>query len=99
MALPRRNSYPKIERLETRLTTEQKERIQRAAKLRNLSVSDFVVQSSLEAAEQVIQTEQILSLSAQDSELFVQALLTPREPNAKLKAAFQSHDQDVISLD
>jgi uncharacterized protein (DUF1778 family) len=52
-----------------------------------LSVSDFIVQHSDQAAKNIIQEELEWKLSEADSIAFVKALLHPPGPNARLKAA------------
>ena len=75
----------KPERLEARVTSEQKELIERAADLEGRSLTDFVVASVAAAAKQVIQEHEILKLAAQDRAVFLAALQNPPEPNAKLR--------------
>jgi uncharacterized protein (DUF1778 family) len=85
-------------RTEARLRPDQKRRIERAANLRGQSVSDFMVQQSDQAAKEIIQEETVWKLSERDSKAFVKALLHPRGPNAKLKAAFAKHKDALSSL-
>ena len=77
----------KLERLETRVTSEQKRLIEQAAKLEGRSITDFVLASAQAAARQVIQEHAILKLTIKDREVFVHALMNPPEPNAKLREA------------
>ncbi len=51
--------------------------------------------SLLNAANQVIQENEMMILSKQDQEIFVEALLNPPEPSAKLKAAAQRYKQNM----
>ena len=51
----------------------------------------------LERAQKTIDVHEVMSLSAQDSETFVNALSEPVEFNQKLSDALQKHDQSVIS--
>jgi len=44
-----------------------------------------------EAAVRVIAETQTIRLSARDSRAFAEVLLTPREPNARLKASAQRY--------
>ena len=88
-AVPR--TKPRLERLEARLPAEAKAIIQHAADLSGRSLSDFVVSSALEAAEESIRNHEIIVLSARDSIAFVEALLNPREPNEALREAFRLH--------
>ena len=81
----------KPERLEARLPAETKAIIQRAADLSGRSLSDFVVSSALNAAEETIRNHEVIVLSARDSIMFVEALLNPRGPNEALRSAFRLH--------
>jgi uncharacterized protein (DUF1778 family) len=90
------NSKPprqKAERLETRLTAEQKELLQRAASLQGRSLTDFVIESAQAAALRTVREYEVLRLNARDSEAFVAALLDTREPGERLKAAYERYKQ------
>ena len=73
------------ERLETRVTADQKSLIERAAALQGRTVTDFVLTSVQEAARRAIEEHQRLDLSVRDSEAFVEALLTPKPVNDRLR--------------
>ncbi len=77
----------KRERLETRITPAQKRLIERAARLRGTSLTDFVVLSAQQAATEVIQDFEVLTLRGRDQEIFIKAILNPPEPSAAMKAA------------
>lgn len=62
-------------------------RIEQAARLKGLSLSDFIVQHADEAAIKTIQLHTSWTLEERDRDLFVQALLNPPEPSARMKAA------------
>jgi uncharacterized protein (DUF1778 family) len=83
----------KAERLEARLSREQKELIQHAADLAGRSLTDFVLSASQEAANKVIREYEVIGLTAKESENFVNALLNPPKPNAALKKAMQRHNK------
>ena len=87
------------ERLEARVTREQKEMLQRAAELSGLSLTDFLITSAQNAAEAAIREHSIITLTARDSIAFAEALLTLRKPNAALRAAFDRYDQEVTFKD
>lgn len=76
-------------RLEARITPEQKELIEHAAALEGRSISDFVVSSVQAAALETIHQHEIITLSARDSRIFVEALLNPPEPNEALREAMR----------
>jgi uncharacterized protein (DUF1778 family) len=77
----------KKERLETRLTPQQKKRIERAARIKGTSLSDFVVLSADDAALRVIREQETLTLTERASEVFVDALLNPPAPGRRLAVA------------
>jgi uncharacterized protein (DUF1778 family) len=79
------------ERLEARVSRDQKALFQRAAELQGRTLTDFVITSVHEAAVRVIEETHTIRLSAADSQAFAEALLHPREPNARLKAAAQRY--------
>jgi uncharacterized protein (DUF1778 family) len=83
----------KAERLEARISKEQKELFQRAADLQGRSLTDFVLSSVLDAAKRAIQEHEMMILSVQDREVFVEALLNPPELSCKLEAAAQRYKQ------
>jgi uncharacterized protein (DUF1778 family) len=83
------------ERLEARISKEHKELLQRAADIQGRSLTDFVITSVLDAAKKAIQEHEIMILSAQDREVFANALLNPPEPSAKLRAAAQRYKQQM----
>src|SRR5690349_5845989 len=75
------------ERLEARVSHEQKALFQRAAELQGRTLTDFVIASVHAAAVRTIEEMQTIRLNAADSRAFAEALLNPREPSARLKAA------------
>ncbi|HKF46267.1 MAG TPA: DUF1778 domain-containing protein [Terracidiphilus sp.] len=77
----------RTERTEARLLPEQKKRIERAAQIKGLSVSDFIVQHADEAAIRTIEQHATLRLSERNSRIFIESLLNPPEPGKRLKAA------------
>ena len=81
----------KRERLEARVSPEQKALIQRAAALTGRSLTDFVVSSAQAAAEETIRTHEVIRLSARDTEILIEALLNPPEPNEALREAARRH--------
>ena len=83
----------KQERLEARLTPEQKELLQQAAAIEGTSVTDFVVRIACQAAAQALRDHSVLVLTAQESRDFVQGLLNPPAPNAALRSAAEHYKQ------
>ena len=81
----------KRERLEARITQEQKALFQRAADLSGRTLTDFVVASTQAAAEEIVRQRDLFVLSPRDSIRFVEALLSPPEPNEQLRAAAEHY--------
>jgi uncharacterized protein (DUF1778 family) len=75
------------QRLEARLSKEQKQLFVRAAKLQGRSLTDFVIASAQEAAIETVRTHAALRLSERDRQTFVSALLAPPAPAKTLKQA------------
>lgn len=83
----------RTERTEARLLPDQKERIEQAASIKGLSVSDFIVQHADEAAIKTIESHNSWVLSRRDMEFFVETLLNPPEPSARMKAAAKRYKE------
>jgi uncharacterized protein (DUF1778 family) len=79
----------RAERLEARISRDQKQLLQRAADLQGRTLSDFVVSSAQEAAVRTIERMQIIKLSLEDSRAFAEALLNPPEPTPALRRSFR----------
>src|SRR5438128_11702444 len=75
----------RAERLEARLTAEQKRLIEHAAALQGRTVTDFVLTSVQEAARRAIEEHQRIDLSIRDSQAFVEALINPQPVNDRLR--------------
>jgi uncharacterized protein (DUF1778 family) len=78
-------------RLEVRVSVAQKGLLQRAAVLSGRSLSEFVVASAQDAARRVIAEHESIRLSREEQQAFVEALLQPPEPNARLKRAAKAY--------
>jgi uncharacterized protein (DUF1778 family) len=83
----------RTERTEARLRPDQKARIERAASLKGISVSDFMVQHAEEAAIRTIEQYENWTLSERDREVFFAALENPPEPSPRLLAAIDLYNQ------
>lgn len=83
----------RAKRLEVRVTADQKNKIERAARLKGTSVTDFVVNEAQAAAIATIKEFEVLELRDDDRRVFVEALLNPPKPNAALKQAVARHKE------
>lgn len=86
----------KAERMDMRLSTQQKRLIEQGAALKGLSTSDFVIQSAAQAAEQLIYDQQIINLSLEGQRAFLAALESPPQPNETLKEAAKFYKANVV---
>lgn len=86
-------SAVKRERLEARVSPEQKALFQRAADLTGRSLTDFVVSSVQAAAEETIRTHEVIRLSEGATRQIIEAMLNPPEPNDNLRRAYERHGE------
>jgi uncharacterized protein (DUF1778 family) len=77
-------------RLELRLASDDNDRIARAAALRGVAVSDFMREAVLREADITLAADSIVSLSEQESRLFLAALDRPFLPAERLKKAMDA---------
>jgi uncharacterized protein (DUF1778 family) len=89
------NTSPKSARLETRVSPELKELIERAAAYTGRTVSDFVIAQVEVAAKKVIQEHERLRLDQTQSRMLVDALLSAKKPNKRLKLAMEDYRKRV----
>jgi len=91
------NPTPKSARIETRVSSEQKELIERAAAYTGRTGSDFVVAHVEVAAKKVIEEHERLRLDQTQSRILVEALLSAKKPNKNLKLAMDNYRKRVES--
>lgn len=77
----------KEQRLEARVTRDQKRLIERAAELRGTTVTEFLVASAQQAAAETIRNHEVLVLRNEARDVFINALLNPPAPNEALRSA------------
>jgi uncharacterized protein (DUF1778 family) len=80
-------------RVEARVSAEQKQFFARAAEMRGISFTDFVISSLQEASVQTIEDHSRMKLTADEQRTFINALLKPPAPNAALRKAAARLDQ------
>lgn len=91
------NTKTKSARLETRVSQEQKDLIELAAAYTGRTVSDFVVAHLEVAAKKVVDEYERIHLDKEQSRVLVDALLSPKRPNKKLRSAVEEHRKRVES--
>ncbi len=90
-----KKSETKDDRLQVRLDADAKSVLQRAARYRQKTVSQFVLSTALQEAEKVIRENEAVTLSAPDWKIFYDALTNPPEPNPALRKAFARYKKAV----
>lgn len=79
------------ERLEARISSQQKLLFVQAAELQGLSLTDFIVSAISDAANQVVREHEIISLTRRDQVAFAEALLAPPQPLHELQTAVEDY--------
>lgn len=81
----------KSARLEARLQQSKKDVIAQAAAIAGFTITEFTVNSTYENATKIIEREKLLSLSQEDSKIFVDALNAPPAPSKRLQQAARTY--------
>lgn len=79
----------KDSRVDFRLSDVQKSLLERAAEIKHLSLSSYILSSSIKQAELDIAENEMLILSNRDRDLVMSALENPPEPNEALRGMFK----------
>jgi uncharacterized protein (DUF1778 family) len=85
------------ERLEARVSRQQKKLFQRAAELRGVTLTDFLIVSLQEAATKTIEDHNTVRLTIEEQKAFVEALMNPPAPNQNLRRAAERHRKTVAA--
>ena len=80
-------------RLEARVSAETKALCQKAAAIQGSTLTDFVVNCTVEAAKRTVRENEFVELTVRDRIAFVEALLNAPAPNARLRRAAKRHPQ------
>jgi uncharacterized protein (DUF1778 family) len=80
------NKVMKDARLEARVTTEQKQLMERAASLRGQNLTEFIISTLAEASVQIIKDGEFIELTNRDRQFFADALLNPVPPSDQAMA-------------
>jgi len=85
------------ERIPARMPTAVYDRIVEAAQALGATLNQFLVQSALEKANEVLEKERTIKLSAHSAEALFNLMEQPPSPNANLKAAMEHREQALCS--
>jgi uncharacterized protein (DUF1778 family) len=83
------------DRITARLPRAKRVIIERAAAVYGATVNQFIVQTALDRAGEILEREELLRLSERDAKIFLAALENPPEPSQKLIDALKSHSRLV----
>lgn len=84
------------ERIDVRLRPDQKICIEKAADIRGVSVTAFIIQNAVENASRTIQEHETWTLKRPDAELFFETLLKPPAPGARLTRAAKRYKERFL---
>ena len=90
---------PADERITARVPRSTRSIIERAAALYGSTINQFIVQAAVERANEVLQSMEVVKLSARDSKIFMDALANPPKPNEDLLDAVRAHSRLIESRD
>jgi uncharacterized protein (DUF1778 family) len=80
-----------VSRLNFRLPIELKERIEKAAIISGVTVTDFAISILGNSADEVLEKHQTRTLSNKDRDIFLEMLENPPQPNEALLKAVKSY--------
>ncbi len=81
----------RTERIDVRVSSKHKEKLEQAANLLGLTLSSFMVEQALRAAMNTIEKAAHLELSEKDWKIMTKALENPPVPNTSLVQAVKAY--------
>lgn len=79
----------KGERIDCRASASQKEILERAAEVKHVSLSSYILSSSLRQAQIDLAENELVLLSGRDRDFVMSLLEEPPEPNENLRGLFR----------
>lgn len=89
--MPKTVSDNNMARLEARIPAQVYEQMQRAARLRGMTLTGYLLATAGEDARRVVEEAEIMRLVREDQIRFAQALINPPKPNSRLRRAAKRH--------
>lgn len=77
--------------MEAHIPVQVYDQMQRAARLRGLTVTGYLIATAGEDARRVVENAEIMRLAREDQVRFAKALIDPPEPNERLARAAKRH--------
>lgn len=84
----------KTNRIDLRVSREQKEILETAASIKGVSLSAYLLANCLQIAKADLAQHQKLVLSERDRDLFLSLIANPPKPNPSLVEAMQEFQQE-----
>jgi uncharacterized protein (DUF1778 family) len=84
------------ERIDVRLRREQKEFIEKAAHIKGLTVTNFIIQNAVENAQRTIRDYEVWTLELPDAQLFADALAAPATLGPRLADAARRYKEEFL---
>ena len=78
-------------RIEARVPTEVYGQLRRAAELRGLTLTGYLIATAGKEARRDVEESEVMRLAREDQVRFADALINPPKPNARLKKAARRH--------
>ena len=97
-AAAKRERVKKSERIELRVNQENRSMFEQAAALTGTSVSSFLAMVARKAAEEIIERDRVVTLTAESYDMIVEMLANPPELNDRMKAAIERSKHGVIEI-
>jgi uncharacterized protein (DUF1778 family) len=94
-----RNKERADDRITARVPHSTRTIIERAAAVSGATISQFVTQASVERANEVLRSMEMVKLSSRDTQTVLDALTKSPMPNKKLQEAVRAHKRLVESRD
>ncbi len=91
--MPRSANDTEMARLEARVPAHVYEDMQRAARLRGLTLTAYLIATAGEDARRTVEDADVMRLAAEDQARFAEALIHPPAPNARLTRAAKRHTE------
>lgn len=89
--MPRPAAETDTARLEARIPVQVYDQMQRAARLRGMTLTGYLLATAGEDARRVVEEADILRLAREDQIRFAEALIDPPQPNDRLAHAARRH--------
>lgn len=86
------------QRIDVRLRPGQKSEIERAAHIKGLTVTDFIIQNAVTNARQTIREYETWTLERPDAEIFAAALMEPAVLGPQLTQAAKRYKERFLRL-